>query len=88
MSGYVLFDSLLAPYIITDMDIKQLKNIVQTTFPGLSINNFSILGDGKYAYACLVNDKIVFSAFVYLKYYTVAIALMVNISLVKVSLTV
>ena len=42
------------------MDIKQLKNIVQTTFPELSINNFSILGDGKYAYACLVNDKIVF----------------------------
>ena len=42
------------------MDIKQLKNIIQTTFPGLSINNFSILGDGKYAYACLVNDKIVF----------------------------
>lgn len=60
MSGYVLFDSLLAPYIITGMDVKQLKNIIQTTFPGLSINNFSILGDGKYAYACLVNDKIVF----------------------------
>lgn len=42
------------------MDENQLKNVVQKTFPEIHINNFSILGSGKYAYACLVNNNIVF----------------------------
>lgn len=42
------------------MNVNQLKDIVQTTFPEIHINNFSLLGSGKYAYACLVNNNIVF----------------------------
>ena len=38
----------------------ELKDIITDTFHELKVNDFSLLGSGKYAYTCLVNKEIVF----------------------------
>ena len=42
------------------MDKHEFFNIIKNAFPELQINDFSVLGHGKFATACLVNKNIVF----------------------------
>lgn len=41
-------------------DDTELLNIIQETFPELAVRDFAVLGHGKFATACLVNNDIVF----------------------------
>ena len=46
--------------IIMKSDINELKSVISTNFPEVKIRDFSLLEKGKFYYACLVNQNIVF----------------------------